>query len=138
MNDINNVNLVSAYTRMLKNYANFSGRSSRAEYWYAVLANAIIVLLVTAILLIPAAILGTDNEIGALGVVLTPFLVVLYALVMLVPSLALHVRRLHDSGKSGWLVLLGFIPSAGGIIMLVLCVLAGDSGENKYGPNPYE
>lgn len=138
MKEVKKHNIISAYTSMLKNYANFSGRSSRAEFWYAVLANAIIVLLVTAILLIPAAILGTDNEIGALGVVLTPFLIVLYALVMLVPSLALQVRRLHDSGKSGWLVLLGFIPSAGGIIMLVLCVLAGDSGENKYGPNPYE
>ena len=136
MNETKKYNIISAYTSMLKKYADFSGRSSRAEYWYAVLANVVIVFLISAILLIPTAVLGVENIIGALGISLAPFLLILYGLVMLVPSIAVQVRRLHDSGKSGWLVLLGLIPSAGAIIMLVLCVLESDSGENKYGQNP--
>lgn len=61
---------------------------------------------------------------------------ILYALATLIPGIAVGVRRLHDTGKSGWYLLLGLIPCVGGIILLVFFVTAGDVGENEYGPDP--
>ena len=61
---------------------------------------------------------------------------ILYALAVFIPGLAVSVRRLHDTGKSGWFILLGLIPCVGGIILLVFVVTAGDVGDNEYGPDP--
>ena len=110
------------YIGVLKKYAVFTGRARRAEYWYFALVNAAIYFVLG---FINAA---TDKELFFLGTV--------YLLAVLVPSLAVGVRRLHDTGRSGWWILIGFVPLVGSIWLLVLFVLDSNPGENKYGPNP--
>lgn len=134
----------SAWKLMFKGYAGFfNGRSRRSEYWYAVLANFIIImaayLLMFALAAIGSMISVTSNIIGFVIVgiaVIIGLLLGIYSLAAIVPSLALAVRRLHDIGKSGWYLLMGLIPLAGGIIMLVFMVTDSDPGNNQYGENP--
>lgn len=111
----------------LKNYATFTGRARRSEYWFFVLFNA--VFSVSAV--VSDSILGFDDELAGYGP-----LSILYSLATLVPSLAVGVRRLHDVGKSGWYFLILLIPIAGWIWFLVLMVTESHSDENQYGPNP--
>lgn len=107
---------------VLKNYANFNGRASRAEFWYYVLDNFIIAFLIGIILIIsPTA-----------GSVLYG----IYALAVLIPGLAVSARRLQDIGKSGWNLLWGLVPIVGAILLLVWYLKAGDAEDNKYGPVP--
>ena len=101
------------YLKVLQNYANFNGRARRAEYWYFVLFNIIASIIV--------GIIGGLMDFELLGN--------LYSLAVLLPSLAVGVRRMHDVGKSGWFIL---IP----IYNLILAVTEGDAGENEYGPDP--
>ena len=115
------------YLMVLKKYAQFSGRSRRKEYWMFTLFHCLI-----AILLCVLSLLLRDS--GLSPVVSIVF--GLYLLAVLVPSLAVSVRRLHDTGKSGWLFLLVLIPIVGPIILLVFFVLEGNSGVNQYGPDP--
>ncbi|MCP2313810.1 uncharacterized membrane protein YhaH (DUF805 family) [Kitasatospora paracochleata] len=110
---------VEWYLAVLKNYAGFSGRARRKEFWMFYLFNLIAVI-VLAIL---------DNILG------TGFLAVIYLLAVLVPTLAVGTRRLHDTGKSGWLLLLGVVPVAN-IILLVFCAMEGQPEDNEYGANP--
>lgn len=117
------------YLKVLKNYATFSGRARRSEYWYFVLFN-IIFGIVAAIL---DNVLGITFEGSAYGPIYS-----LYHLAVFVPSLAVTVRRLHDVGKSGWFLLILLIPIIGVIWFLILMVTDGNPGENKYGPNPKE
>lgn len=115
------------YLKVLKNYAVFSGRAQRAEYWFFVLFSTIASIL----LLVVDGVIGTvDMELG-LGL-----LYVVYSLAVLIPSLAVSVRRLHDIGKSGWWLLIGFIPFIGPIVLLVFFILDSQVVENAYGPNP--
>jgi len=103
------------YLKVLKQYADFNGRARRSEYWYFALFNVLI-----------------SFGIGIIsGFLNLPFLGTLYSLAVLIPGIAVAVRRMHDVGKSGWFVL---IP----IYNLILAVTDGDAGENKYGPNPKE
>jgi uncharacterized membrane protein YhaH (DUF805 family) len=111
------------YLKVLKQYADFGGRARRKEYWMFVLFNVIIIVLLAAI----DAALGTDG-----------ILMILYSLAVLIPSIAVAVRRLHDTGRSGWWVLIDFVPLIGPIWLLVLMVLDSQPGENQYGPNPKE
>jgi uncharacterized membrane protein YhaH (DUF805 family) len=106
---------------VLERYAKFDGRAGRAEFWWFFLAN-LIVYIAFAILL----------QISGIFWVLE----VLYALALLVPSIAVAIRRLHDTDKTGWLVLLVLIPFIGGIILLVLCAMEGTKGPNQYGAAP--
>ena len=115
------------YLKVLKNYAVFSGRARRKEYWMFVLFNLIFI----AVAIILDNILGTAYENVGYGLFYT-----LYALAVLIPSLAVAVRRLHDTERSGWFILIGLIPIVGGIWLLVLLCLAGTAGENKYGADP--
>ncbi|WP_422346193.1 DUF805 domain-containing protein [Parasphingorhabdus sp.] len=120
----------------LKRYAEFSGRSRRKEYWMFFLLN-VIVLFGLAIV---GGILGAftpdaSGEMG-LGGGLVLGLFALYALAIFIPSLAVQVRRFHDQDKSGWFVLLGFIPYVGGIIVLVFMCLEGTKGKNRFGDDP--
>ena len=107
---------------VLENYANFSGRARRAEYWWAYLINIVIMV----VLFIVGAVLGEA------GIILP----VLFALAIFIPSLSSAVRRLHDTGKSGWFYLVGLIPFVGGIILLVLLAIDGNRGANEYGASP--
>ncbi|MEE1049068.1 MAG: DUF805 domain-containing protein [Clostridia bacterium] len=131
--------MISAYKSMFKKYAQFNGRSRRSEYWYAALANYIIVLVAYAIMFIPmfmsaASGNGSPAMLGLTGII--SVLLVIYFLAAFVPSIALMVRRLHDTGRSGWFLLLNLIPYVGGIIVFVFSVLDSQPGPNQYGPNP--
>jgi uncharacterized membrane protein YhaH (DUF805 family) len=115
------------YLTVLKKYAVFSGRARRKEYWMFVLFNMIFAAV--------AALL--DNLLGmAIENVGYGLLYILYMLAVLVPSLAVMIRRLHDIGKSGWWFFISFIPLIGSIWLLVLLVTDSQPGENQYGPNP--
>ncbi len=115
---------------VLKNYANFTGRARRAEYWYFVLTQIIFVLPLYFI-----AIAGVASESPAFSFLVLG-LVMLIAFGTIIPYLAVIVRRLHDLNKSGWNYFVGMIPFVGGIIMLVWLCTDGDRHENNYGPDP--
>jgi uncharacterized membrane protein YhaH (DUF805 family) len=113
---------MDAYMAVLQKFADFSGRSSRREYWMFVLVNCGI--------LIGLAILAQIIKIF--------FIVyVLYALATFIPGLAAAVRRMHDTGKSGWMLLVGCIPVVG-LITIWWLAIAGDAGDNQYGPAPVD
>jgi len=111
------------YLKVLKQYADFNGRARRKEYWMFELFNIIIVMILAVI----DTLLGTDGV-----------LLVLYVLSVFIPSIAVTVRRLHDTGRSGWWILIDFVPLVGPIWLFVLMVLDSQPGENQYGPNPKE
>ncbi len=117
------------YLKVLKQYADFKGRARRKEYWFFVLFN--VIFAITAIII--------DNVLGLAmqDVGYGPFYLI-FALAMIIPGLAVTVRRLHDIGKSGWYFLLAFIPLVGGIILFVFSLMPGDPYENEYGPDPKE
>ena len=117
------------YLKVLKQYADFSGRARRKEYWMFVLSNMIFAIV--------AMILDNVLGIAMEGIGYGP-LYGLYALAMLIPGLAVAVRRLHDVGKSGWMILIALIPLIGAIWLLVLMVTDSNPGENQYGQNPKE
>lgn len=114
------------YLEVLKKYAVFNGRARRKEYWMFVLGNLIVAIIASVL---DAVIFGT--QMGMPGP-----LYFIYMLAVLVPGLAVSVRRLHDVGKSGWFILIAFIPIVGAIWLLVLMCLDGQPGDNPYGPNP--
>ncbi|MDB2327957.1 DUF805 domain-containing protein [Flavobacteriaceae bacterium] len=117
------------YLKVLKQYADFSGRARRKEYWMFVLFNMIFAIV--------AAILDNVLGIAMEGTGYGP-LYGIYALAVLIPGLAVAVRRLHDVGKSGWMILFTLIPLIGAIWLLVLLVTDSNLGENQYGQNPKE
>ncbi len=124
------------YLKALQNYTEFSGRSTRSEYWFFVLFNFIFAI--TAMII--DNILGTTFKMDTInGAMIIPYgyIYLLYALAVFLPSLALTVRRLHDVGKSGWFILIGLIPIVGAIWLLVLMVTDSDPRDNEYGSNPY-
>jgi uncharacterized membrane protein YhaH (DUF805 family) len=120
--------------RPLKHYADFSGRASRAEYWWFVLFEwlALVVLIILAV-----AIAGRSKETNPFfDAFIVPFVIALAAVI--IPNIAVQVRRLHDQDRSGWFILLFFIPYVGGLISLVFMLIPGTSGPNRFGPDPYE
>lgn len=115
---------------VFENYANFSGRARRSEYWYFVLANMLI-----AISLVILSVIFMAMDIAAVGFIFIG-LYGLYTLAIIIPNLGVLVRRLHDTNKSGWYYFMAFIPLVGGIILLVALCTEGDNGENDYGNDP--
>lgn len=115
------------YLEALKKYAVFSGRSRRKEYWYFVLFNILIGL---ALAVIDGITVGfrADAGIGIFRGV--------YLLAILIPSIAVAVRRLHDTDRSGWWLLIVLVPFIGVIVLLMFMVENSKPGENKYGPEP--
>ncbi|MET8327754.1 DUF805 domain-containing protein [Streptomyces sp. NPDC005181] len=109
------------YLDVLKQYAVFNGRARRQEYWMYALFNAIAAIIAVVLDLV----LGTF-----------PIITVIYYLAILLPSLGVLVRRLHDTGRSGWWVLFAAIPLAGAITLLVFLVSEGERSANAYGPDP--
>lgn len=106
--------MIEAYKKFWMNYANFKGRATRGDYWWVVLANMIVEMLLSCF--------------GELGVTLSSA----YAVITLVPTLALITRRLHDINKSGWSYLLILIPLVGWIIVLVFLCTDSVNENNKY------
>jgi uncharacterized membrane protein YhaH (DUF805 family) len=119
---------------VFENYANFNGRARRSEYWYFVLAQILIVFGMVAI----GSFLGMLFDNSEDGFFIAFGFFGLYFLAILIPYLALIVRRMHDIGKSGWFYLVRFIPVIGGIWILVLLCTEGNFGSNKYGTDPKE
>ncbi|WP_312557252.1 DUF805 domain-containing protein [Empedobacter brevis] len=120
---------------VFENYANFSGRARRSEYWYFVLCNFIITLILYIPMIIAIAINGNSDSPGALFY-LAYGLLMIYAIATFIPSLAVVVRRLHDTGKSGWYYLIGLIPLVGVILLLIWLFSDSQPGSNNWGPNP--
>lgn len=118
------------YLKVLRQWSDFKGRARRKEYWMFVLFN-IIFLIIAAIL---------DNVFGLTFSREIPYgyIYMLYALIVLIPGIAVSIRRLHDISKSGWWYLIAFIPLIGAIWLLVLFVTDGTPGENQWGMNPKE
>lgn len=106
---------------VLENYANFSGRARRREYWLFALANVIVVIVL--------AILSAVSNLFFV-------LLVLYYVAVIVPTLAVAVRRLHDVGMSGWFILISLVPFVGGLILLWFTVQDSQNFANQYGPSP--
>lgn len=104
------------------NYANFSGRARRSEYWYFLLCHLLISLVLG----------GLIFALGVTGIIIYG----LYALALLLPSLAVVVRRLHDVNKSGWFYFISLVPFIGGIWLLILLATEGTQGPNQYGEDP--
>ena len=111
------------YLKVLRNYVGFEGRARRKEFWMFALINFIIGLILSAI----------EAVFGSFGILST-----LYGLAILLPSLAVTVRRLHDTNKTGWWVLIGLVPVIGFIVLLIMTIQDSTPGANQYGPNPKE
>jgi len=114
------------YFQVLKKYAVFDGRARRKEYWYFVLFNFIIGFVLGLI----ESLAGIAPEMGfsVLGGI--------YSLAVLLPGIGVSIRRLHDTGRSGWWLFIGLIPFIGAIIILVITVTDSQEGTNQYGPSP--
>lgn len=117
------------YLKVLRQYADFNGRARRKEYWMFVLFNIIFAVI--------AMVLDNITGLAWESIGYGP-IYLLYALFVLIPGLAVGVRRLHDLNKSGWMILVGLIPLIGAIWLIILFATDGTPGENQYGPNPKE
>jgi uncharacterized membrane protein YhaH (DUF805 family) len=115
------------YLEVLKKYAEFNGRARRKEYWFFFLISTVISIILAVI----DSFTGIISEEAGLGL-----LSGIYALAVLIPGLSVTVRRLHDTDRSGWWILIGLIPIIGGIALLIFMVLDSTPGGNQYGPNP--
>ena len=126
-----NFNLIDWWKKVVfENYANFSGRARRAEYWYFVLGQICVALPLHLI-----SMAGMMNGGSALSIV--GFAIYgLFILGTLIPTLAVSVRRLHDTNKSGWYYFIALIPAIGSIILLVWFLTDGDRFRNNYGEDP--
>ena len=118
---------MSYYLEAFRKYAVFGGRARRAEFWYFVLFNFI----VAAVLALIGGLIGAAVGNGYAGI-----LSGIYGLAVIIPTLALWVRRLHDIDRTGWWVLINLIPLVGPIVLLVFALTPGAPGSNQYGPDP--
>lgn len=109
------------YLEVLKKYAIFNGRSRRREYWFFFLFNIIIAIVIGVV----EGFLGSPGVIG-----------ILYSLAVLIPGVAVSVRRLHDIGRSGWWLFISIVPLIGLIVLLVFMIMDSMPGQNQYGLNP--
>ncbi|MDO9168600.1 MAG: DUF805 domain-containing protein [Methylobacter sp.] len=115
------------YLDVLKKYAVFNGRARRKEYWFFFLFNIIISMILSAIDGLTGS-FNPETGVGLLGGI--------YTIAVLIPSIAVSVRRLHDTGRSGWWLLVGLIPLIGTLICFIFMVQDSESSENEYGANP--
>lgn len=114
------------YTRALKHYTDFQGRARRREYWYFTLFNFLIAF---GLSIIGVLIFGHHGR-------HISWLALIYDLAVFIPSLAVQVRRLHDIGRSGWWILIGFVPLLGAIVLFVFYILDSEPQVNAYGDVP--
>lgn len=125
------MSFIESIKSVFSQYVGFSGRARRSEYWWF----ALFVFIIEFVL----AFLGKMNGAGDIqGMNIFTILTGIFCLAIFLPSLAVTIRRLHDTGKSGWWVLLYLIPVIGEVIILIFCLFDSEPGVNKYGPNPKE
>lgn len=113
--------MTSVRTVVLEKYADFSGRAQRSEYWWFFLANMILSVVINVL----AQVAGFFSIIG-----------LIISLGLLIPGIAVSVRRMHDIGKSGWMLLVGLIPLVGFILLIYWFVQQGTDGDNEFGSDP--
>lgn len=114
------------YLKVLKEYTNFNGRARRTEYWMFTLFNLLIIL----------PLIGLDVFLMSKGILPFPILSIIYSLALLLPSIAVMVRRLHDTDRSGWWYFISFVPFVGSLILLFFLIQDGTIGDNQFGANP--
>lgn len=112
------MNMIEAVKAVFSNYATFSGRARRSEYWWFVLFNIIVAVVL-------ALVMGGNNLANSL-----------WSLAVLLPSLAVGARRLHDIDRTGWWLLISFIPVIGLIVLIVFFATKGTAGPNRFGTDP--
>lgn len=117
------------YLDVLRKYAVFSGRARRKEYWYFHLFNILVAFFVGVL----DVVFGTFDPELALG-----YLSTIYVFTILIPTIAVAIRRLHDIGRSAWWLLLVFIPLIGSVVLFIFMLLDSNPGHNQYGDNPKE
>ena len=123
------------YMEVLRKYAQFDGRARRKEYWMFTLVNCLVCIAVALVGGLLTALIARSTDGSSLALLfMAP--VWLYTIAMIVPSLAVTIRRLHDTGRSGWWILIGLVPFVGGIILLVFECQDSQPGSNEFGPNP--
>ena len=116
------------YIEVLKKYTVFTGRARRKEYWMFTLFNIIISIAISIVaqLFVRIPVIG----------LIFGLLPLIYAIAVLLPSIAVGIRRLHDTNRSGWFLLLVLIPLVGAIVLIIFLVQEGTPGDNQYGANP--
>ncbi|MEO9952909.1 DUF805 domain-containing protein [Nonlabens sp.] len=124
---INDAGMFEMIGKCFTNYANFTGRARRSEYWYFRLFNLIVLLFFFFIFIL----LGSVKEMRVVLLIIY----ILYAVATIIPSVAVTIRRLHDTGRSGWTFLLAFVPVAS-IIILIYLTEDSKYDANQWGPNP--
>jgi uncharacterized membrane protein YhaH (DUF805 family) len=128
---------MDSYMATLRKYADFSGRARRKEFWTFTLISLVIMF----VIMIPAEMMmgaRSANGSASPGTVALFIVLGLFDLAILIPSLAVTVRRLHDTGRSGWWWFIQLVPAIGGIWLLVLLVMDSQPDANQWGPNPKE
>jgi uncharacterized membrane protein YhaH (DUF805 family) len=116
------------YLKVLRQYADFTGRARRTEFWMFILFS----VLISLVLALADWALGLQVLPGTT----TGVLGALYGVAVLIPTLAVTVRRLHDTGRSGFWIFIGLVPVVGAIVLLVFEVMEGQRGDNAHGPDP--
>ncbi len=130
------MSFTAAIRSVLARYAGFTGRARRSEYWWWVLFTVLVGLAAALLDGVLGTTLGPDNTPAWRGS--TGIIGIIANLALLLPTLAVAVRRLHDTGRSGWWLLIGLVPIVGGIVLLVFFVLDSKPGANRFGANPKE
>jgi uncharacterized membrane protein YhaH (DUF805 family) len=138
------VGFADAVKTCLRQYGTFTGRARRSEYWFFTLAHFLVLAALYVVVLVVGAATGalsgaTDSTAAGAGggivMLLLTLVMCVVALGLFVPTLAVTVRRLHDTGRSGWWYLISLVPF-GGIVILVFSCLDSTPGPNQFGPNP--
>lgn len=122
------MNFSEAIRSVLNQYAKFEGRARRAEYWYFALLSCI--------LSVVSQVIGAVGRDAGLVTLLLLGVIFLISLALIIPGIAVSVRRLHDTGRSGWFLLLALIPIVGAILLLVWMCSRGTEGPNRFGADP--
>lgn len=136
------MSMIESIRSVLSKYADFNGRASRSEFWWYYLAYMVVVFTLYLLAVIPTAAMSASDPYATESQELPAFAVVamllLFAVVVgfLLPTIAVVVRRLHDTDRSGFYYFMSFIPFVGGIIMLVFLAGSGTPGPNRFGPDP--
>jgi len=117
------MSFVEAIRSVLTQYVGFSGRARRAEYWYFFLFECIVNFVLSM--------LGNITDMNFFNILIT-----LFNLAVFLPGLAVCFRRMHDTGKSAWYLLIGLVPIVGQILIMLWFIKDSEPGTNQYGPNP--
>ncbi len=120
------------FIKCIRQYADFSGRARRKEYWMFKVYRFLIFLGITIFCALFAGILSEENQ------HVPPFIYIIVYLVFIIPSLAVAVRRMHDVGHSGWFLLINLIPSIGSLVYFIFTLFDSQPYKNKWGANPKE